>query len=283
MTTATTAPAKPASTEPAGSDTALASWLGRNQFALRRVHSLTGLIFGGYIVVHLLVNATLIEGLRHGNDDVYQLQVDKIHSLPFLTFLSWGLILLPIIFHTLYGIVIIVGGRSNVSHYGYPKNWAYLLQRISAVILIFFIAFHYLSMKGAFGGELGRAMTFVPVQATQSTVNHMHAAWWIGWVVYPLGILAATFHLSNGFWTAGVTWGVTITARSQRLWGFACVGLFLFTFACGMTSLGAALANEATPLPTAAQEVQEERVGEKGTVYEGEGDPTPIQDETPIE
>ena len=39
---------------------------GRHHFFIRRLHSLTGLVFGGYLVVHLLVNATLIEGARHG-------------------------------------------------------------------------------------------------------------------------------------------------------------------------------------------------------------------------
>ena len=54
-------------------------------FIARRLHSLTGLVFGGYLVVHLLINATLIEGQRHGaGPTVFQLQVDKIHSLPFL-------------------------------------------------------------------------------------------------------------------------------------------------------------------------------------------------------
>lgn len=264
-------------------ENAVSAFLNRHQFALRRVHSLTGLVFGGYVVVHLLVNATLIEGLRYGSHDIYQGQVDTIHSLPFLMAVEWLFILLPIIFHALYGIVIMVAGRPNVSNYGYGKNWAYLLQRISAVILIFFIAFHYLSMKGAFGGELGAALTFVPAQATQTTINHMHAAWWVGWVVYPIGILTATFHLANGFWTAGVTWGVTITASSQRLWAYACVGLFLFTFACGMISLGATLAGEPGPIPTAAQEVQEERVGQKGTDYQGPGDPDPIEEELPGE
>ena len=52
---------------------------GRHHFLLRRLHSLTGLIFGGYLVIHLIVNATLAEGGR-----IFQMQVDKIHALPFL-------------------------------------------------------------------------------------------------------------------------------------------------------------------------------------------------------
>src|SRR5881392_879478 len=78
---------------------------GRHHFLLRRLHSLTGLIFGGYLVVHLIINATLIQG-GVGENDVYQTQVNKIHSLPFLWAIEWAFIFLPIIFHTVYGIWI---------------------------------------------------------------------------------------------------------------------------------------------------------------------------------
>ena len=261
MTTATASPSP--STAHAASGNPIAAWLGKHHFALRRLHSLSGLAFGGYVVVHLLVNATLIEGLRYGTEDIYQTQVNKIHELPFLLAVEWSLILLPILFHTAYGVLIVAAGRPNVGRYGSGMNWAYTVQRITAVVLVFFIAFHYLTMKGAFGGTLGSALTFVPHEATQTTVNHMHAAWWVGWVVYPLGILAATFHLANGFWTAGVTWGVTVSARSQRLWMFACIGLFLFTLGCGFVSLGAALRQQPTDGPTPAQRGIESRVGEK--------------------
>src|SRR3712207_9086376 len=44
----------------------------------------------------------------------------------------------------------------------------------------------------------------ISLHATQSTVNHMKAAWWIGYVVYPIGILASCYHLANGFWTAAI-------------------------------------------------------------------------------
>ena len=266
MTTAP-APTKPATRDReagAADENAVARFIGKHQFALRRLHSLSGLLFGGYIVVHLLVNATLLEGLRYGNEDIFQAQVDKIHALPFLMAVEWGVLLLPIIYHTVYGVLIIVAGRPNVGKYGYGKNWAYLMQRVSAVVLIGFIAFHYLSMKGVGGGTTGSMLTFVPWEATQSTVNHMHAAWWVGWLIYPLGILAGTYHLANGFWTAAVTWGVTVGAKAQQLWFYACIGLFFFTTACGFAALGGALSKPATDGPTAAQQGIENRVGEKG-------------------
>ena len=48
------------------------------------------------MVVHLLVNATIVQG-----GVVYQQQVDKIHSLPFLPVVEWTFIYLPILFHTI--------------------------------------------------------------------------------------------------------------------------------------------------------------------------------------
>ncbi len=222
---------------------------GRHQFLLRRLHSLTGLIFGGYIIVHLLVNATLIEGARFsGEATIYQKQVDNIHALPFLVVIEWTAIYLPLLYHTFYGIYIVATGQPNTGRYGYGKNWAYTMQRVSSIVLVFFIGFHVLAMKGIFGGAMHHALTFVPVQyATESTINHLRAAWWVGYVIYPIGILAATYHLSNGFWTAAITWGLTVSKRAQFRWGLACLGLFLFTTACGFTALGSALTHATFP------------------------------------
>lgn len=201
---------------------------GSRHFLLRRLHSLTGLLFGGYLIVHLLINATLIEGGK-----VYQVQVDKIHSLPFLLAVEWALIFLPILFHIVYGTWITMTGAPNNGSYPYFKNTFYLLQRISAVILIAFIAFHVLAMKGLLGGTL----SFNPDNATASVAHHFHSHWWVGYIVYPIGIVAACYHLANGFWTAAITWGLTITADAQRRWGWVCAGLFAFTLACSILAL----------------------------------------------
>lgn len=251
----------PTSSTASGPRQAVAGLLHTHRFTLRRLHSLMGVLFGGYVVVHLLVNATLIEaafpGLFLDRGDVYQAQVDKIHSLPFLIAIEWTAIFLPILFHAIYGTLIAFSGRVNVGNYSYGKNWAYTLQRATSFILLAFIAFHVLTMKGVIPGTFGDRTTFIPHAATISTVNHMHAGWWVGWVVYPIGILAATFHLANGMWTAAITWGLTIGAKSQQLWGYACAGLFLFATACGFVSLGSALAAEPNFAITAS--VQDER------------------------
>jgi succinate dehydrogenase / fumarate reductase, cytochrome b subunit len=206
---------------------------GRRHFLLRRLHSLTGIVFGGYLVVHLLVNATIAQG-----GTVYQDQVDKIHSLPFLPVIEWTFIYLPIIYHTIYGIWITLTGQPNATQYPYGKNWAYVAQRVSAIIIVLFILFHVLSLKyGAFGDNLA----FDPHRRALATVGtHMDTNGFITWFVYPVGILASCFHLANGFWTAAITWGLTISAGAQRRWGIACAALFVVTFIAGITALVAA-------------------------------------------
>lgn len=213
-------------------------------FLIRRLHSLSGIMFGGYIIVHLLVNSSLLQGT---NPDIYQQQVDKIHSLPWLTAIEWSMIILPIVFHTIYGIYVIATGQWNTTKYTYKRNVFYVLQRLSAWVLMLFIAFHVVAMWGG----LGSSLAFNPHAATQSTINHMHAQWWVGYIVYPIGILAATYHLSNGFWTAAITWGLTVSKKSQTRFGYVCAGLFLAISAAGLGSLFAAM--KGTPAPVAPE------------------------------
>lgn len=209
----------------------------QSHFLIRRLHSLTGILFGGYVVVHVIVNATLIQGRP---PDVYQAQVDKIHSLPFLWAIEWAFIYLPIIFHAVYGTWIALTGQPNVGAYSYGKNWAYLLQRISAVLIIFFILFHVLGFKGL----LGNTLRFDEHQATASAARALTCCALVAYLVYPIGILASCFHLANGFWTAAITWGLTISAASQRRWGYLCAGLFVLVTVCGFLALAACIHNK---------------------------------------
>lgn len=204
---------------------------GPTYFLLRRLHSLTGLMFGGYLVVHLVVNATIAQLGR-----IYQLQVDQIHRLPLLWAWEWGLIYLPILYHIVYGLWITLTGQPNNSSYPYSKNWFYLLQRVSAIFIVVFMFFHVFAFKAGWFGY----PHFNELDATGSVHQHLlhHPAW--TWTIYPIGILASCYHLANGFWTAAITWGLTISAGAQRRWGYVCTGIFVATLALGLTALIAA-------------------------------------------
>jgi succinate dehydrogenase / fumarate reductase cytochrome b subunit len=189
-------------------------------------------VFGGYLIVHLLVNATIAQLGQH-----YQVQVNKIHDLPVLWAFEWGLIYLPILYHTGYGIWITLTGQPNVSSYSYKKNWFWLMQRISAMIIVLFMIFHVFALKY---GWFGPNLAFNPHQAARTIHRHMNVSPVIPWVIYPLGILASCYHLANGIWTAGITWGLTVSAGAQRRWGYFSAGLFVVTLGCGLTALVAA-------------------------------------------
>lgn len=206
---------------------------GSHHFLLRRLHSLTGIVFGLYVAFHLFINATIIQG-----GHVYQEQVDKIHNLPFLIGVEWATIYLPIIFHGVYGTWIIFTGQPNNGSYPFFKNGLYLLQRISAIILIAFIVFHIFAMKGLFG----HTMAFDPRNASQTVMSAIDAHWFVAWIVYPIGIIAACFHTANGFWTAAVSWGLTISAASRRRWGWVCGIIFFGMLIAGLVALAAVIA-----------------------------------------
>ena len=224
---------------------------GHFHFLLRRLHSLTGLVFGGYLIVHLVVNATIAQ---LGKSDVYQVQVNKIHDLPILWALEWGLIYLPILFHTVYGIWITFTGQPNVDHYPYPRNWGYTLQRASALVIVLFMFFHVLSLKY---GLFGATLSFDPHNASGTIGRHLQASWFLRWFVYPIGILASCYHLAYGFWQAAITWGLTISEASQKRCGAVCMGLFVLTFVCGMVALVAASGLDWQKLMTSPARVTE--------------------------
>ena len=83
------------------------SFLARNEFLIRRLFSLCGLVpVGAYMVVHLLTNSSLVGGWAP-----FQRAVYGIHSLgPALPVVEWVFIFLPILFHAILGVVIIRGG-----------------------------------------------------------------------------------------------------------------------------------------------------------------------------
>ena len=105
-----------------------ASLFGRHEFAIRRLHSLLGLMpIGGYLFFHLATNAAVWDGPA-----TYQHRADQIHVVgpTTLLFLEWGLIFLPILFHGLVGLIIVTRGKRDVLQYPHVENIRYTLQRL---------------------------------------------------------------------------------------------------------------------------------------------------------
>lgn len=209
---------------------------GALHFWLRRVHSLLGLAFGGYVCVHLLVNATGLGATLGFAPKMYQQNVDKIHQMePMLPIIEIVAIFLPLLFHAVYGSYIAsVGLKLNTSSYGYWANIRYTIQRYSAWILLAFVVYHLGTLhKWGFGvfTAAHKPAFIAENEAYQSTVKAIQSPYANGILnagvilLYLLGVWSAAFHFANGLWTAAIAWGVTVTRASQKRWGLVCCGL----------------------------------------------------------
>lgn len=202
----------------------------RYHFAIRRIHSLSGIIpVGVFLCVHLSVNGAILAG-----PDSYQFAVDQIHILANLGILKpveVAFIFLPIAFHAIVGVIIWLEGKPNLTAYKYGGNVRYVLQRWTGVIAFIFILLHLWHVHWIIPG----GTEFDPHDAARTTVQAM-TGWWTG-PVYAIGVLCAVFHLANGIWTFLITWGVTIGPRSQALSGRVCLVIGIGLGLLGMASL----------------------------------------------
>ena len=217
------------------------SWIARHDFLLRRLHSLSGLIpVGAYMVVHLITNSLILVG-----DTSFQNAVYQIHSLgPLLWTVEWAFIFLPIIFHAVFGVVIIARGKNNVSHYQYSGNVRYTLQRITGMIALVFIFLHVFHLHGWIhldawlnnvAEPLGMAR-FRPYNATSTLGEAMQVSILIP-IGYAIGVLACVYHFANGVWTMGITWGVWTTPIGQRRATYVCSTLGVIVAVIGLSAL----------------------------------------------
>ena len=200
-------------------------------FILRKLHQLSGIVpLGIFLLEHFYTNSKALDGAAHFNDAVKDLQ-----SIPYILFVEIGGIFIPLIYHAVYGLVITVEARPNNLNYPYPRNWFYLIQRITGVILFFFIAFHVLNFR--FG--------MIPGLNTISVATHPEDAFRIVsgefrmipiFIIYVIGITATVWHLANGIWLFLVDWGITIGERAQRLAGYACIGFGIVLLLVGLNA-----------------------------------------------
>jgi succinate dehydrogenase / fumarate reductase cytochrome b subunit len=187
-------------------------------FVLRKLHQLSGIVpLGIFLLEHFYTNSKALTGPADFNNAVKDLQ-----SVPNNLFVEIGGIFIPLIYHAVYGLVITVEARPNNLNYPYPRNWFYLIQRITGVILFFFITFHVLNFR--FG--------MIPKLNSLSVATHWDQAFTIVqseffnpaiFIVYLIGITATVWHLANGIWLFMVDWGITIGEEAQRLTGYACI------------------------------------------------------------
>jgi succinate dehydrogenase / fumarate reductase cytochrome b subunit len=200
-----------------------------NSYFYRKLHSLLGVIpVGFFFVEHLLTNYAAVKEGHQGFVD----QIHWIHSLPLVLGLEIFFIWLPLLYHGIYGLYVAYTARNNVSSYGYYRNIMFMLQRVTGVLTLLFIAWHFFET---------RIQVAIGAVSQDEVGVRMHEIFTnpVSIVLYVVGILAATFHFSNGMWSFLVSWGVTVGPRAQRISGFVWMGVFVIMAVMFLMSINA--------------------------------------------
>lgn len=196
----------------------------QRQFFSRRLHSLLGVVpIGLFVVQHLIINHFAVYG-----EESFNTAANFMGSLPFVLVLETFVIYLPILFHAVLGVYIVFVTKNNTKKYGFFRNWMFLLQRITGVVTLVFIAFHVWQTR-------------VQVFLADATVNYQmmediltNPLWF---TFYAIGVVSTIFHFANGLWSFFVTWGLAQSPRSQQIVTYFSIAVFFIVSYIGVRTL----------------------------------------------
>ena len=195
----------------------------KHEFGNRRLHSALGVIpIGLFLIFHLSVNFMATKGVETFNNAVHM-----IEYVPFLIVVEWVVIYLPLIFHAVYGIYIAFTAKNNLGRFGYFRNWMFMLQRLTGILTLIFLVWHIWQtrVQKAFGNEVNFDMM----------AEIFSNPFMIGF--YIVGIISAIFHFANGLWSFAVSWGLTITPKSQRFMTYVTLIVFVLLSYVGISAV----------------------------------------------
>ncbi len=196
-------------------------------FWLRRLHSLSGIVpIGGFLAFHLYENFTATRGAEAYNEASRRLQ-----ELPLAVFLEIFVIVVPILFHGVYGLFITAESRPNPISSPYLRNTLYTLQRVTGVVVFAFILFHLWTTRLV---QLEDHHTLDLYSLVRTTIANP----WL-YAFYIAGILSATFHLANGIWSFSIVWGLTVGAKAQQRMAAVSAVVFVILSVIGLRSISA--------------------------------------------
>ncbi|MDF1506936.1 succinate dehydrogenase cytochrome b558 subunit [Robertmurraya sp. DFI.2.37] len=196
---------------------------GNREFFYRRLHSLLGVIpVGLFLIQHLVVNHFATKGA-----DSFNKAAHFMESLPFRYVLEIFVIFLPLLFHAIYGIYIAFTAKNNASRYNFFRNWMFVLQRFTGIVTLIFVVWHVWEtrMAAAFGAEVNFNMM-------ENILSNPFMLWF-----YIIGVVSTTFHFANGLWSFAVSWGITVTPRSQLISTYVTIGIFIALSIVGIRAI----------------------------------------------
>jgi succinate dehydrogenase / fumarate reductase, cytochrome b subunit len=197
----------------------------RENYFWHKLHSLTGIIpIGFYMIQHLVVNSFSFAGPEYYNGVVgFFGSVPKHILFAIEIFVLW----LPFLFHGIYGLFIVGRMQPNYlsTKYKFGENLQYSLQRYTGVALFILLILHVITTTVAARINGEHVIQF------DSWHEKLTSNYYLVFMLYAVGVVAASWHLSYGVWNFCIRWGITISEKSQQavqkfaLWMFLIVTL----------------------------------------------------------
>ena len=150
------------------------------------------------------------------------------HSSNASTALTFAIVLVPLLWHTVWGIMRMA--RTRPVTVGWFGNVRYWVQRLSAIGLLLFLGAHlylawfeprFLEGHPEYFRDISHEMRF----NTPTTI------------VYILGVLAIAYHLANGVWSFLMGWGVTVSKSGLAWMERVALGLFVVLLVLGWAAV----------------------------------------------
>lgn len=207
-----------------------------SEFVLRRLHSLTGVVpLTFFIFFHFFANSYATKG-----EEAFNSTVATLRGLPYLHAIEWGFLFAPFLFHMFYGLWIVFSGKPNPLRHKYPRNWAYVLQRVTAIVLFVFILYHVISLRFMDYRAIDESGKLNFYQLLHREFQKPAIYWW-----YVIGIACTAFHLANGVCTFCMTWGITVGRNAQRGLAYAMTVVGFVVFFMGISAIHGFLSGSA--------------------------------------
>lgn len=195
----------------------------------RRIHAASGALFGLFLAAHLFVNSTTF------SPAIFNHAIRLIRNLhDAIAILPWGLVYLPLCVQVISGLYLLQasGLKYNTRGCNRGSTPRFFLQRISGLVLLFFIAAHLGTLHG-WGFHAIPHTSQIPLTEYQ-TRRIFPAAGITGAILFLLGGLFAVYHFGNGAISGAHVWGMFQTTPAVRRWRRACLLITLILMLCAL-------------------------------------------------
>ncbi|OJT17890.1 succinate dehydrogenase [Archangium sp. Cb G35] len=149
---------------------------------------------------------------------------------PYAQAFTFLIVMLPLLFHTGWGLVRMFSFKPNNLAYPYYGNVKYIVQRVAGMGVLAFLGAHiwlaFLQPRLIYGGAEPFAAIAYEMHWHPPTI-----------MVYTLGVLGTAYHLANGIQGFAMGWGLLASERSMRRFEPWSIVIFLVLLGMGWGAL----------------------------------------------